>query len=260
VMRLSVHLDGLLQLRSGRGGRDPDPVALAMRAESGGADGISVALSSRDSVSTGRDLRMLRALVRGCLNIEVSPFGARLDELAWIQPDQVTLVPEDALSGGMAPALDLTEAASAMAPVAARLRDAGIRVVAFVAADPEQVLAAADAGLDGVELDTAHYARTVLRPGWSPPDEIEALLEGRFLKGGGHPAHALGQLAAAASVATDRGLGVAAGRGLGLAALPALATVPGLEEVHVGHAVLVRALEAGMEPAVREVVRLLRQG
>ncbi|MEB3203848.1 MAG: pyridoxine 5'-phosphate synthase [Candidatus Sericytochromatia bacterium] len=259
-MRLSVHLDGLMMLRSVRGGRDPDPVALAVRAESGGADGISVALSSRGAASTGRDLRMLRAMVRGCLNIEVSPFGPRLDDLAWVQPDQVTLVPEDALTGAMAPALDLTETASAIAPVAARLLDAGIRVVAFVAADPEQVLAAADAGLDGIELDTAPYARMVLRPGWTPPDEVEALLEGRFLKGGGHPAHALGQLASAASVAADRGLAVAAGRGLGLAALPALASVPGLEEVHVGHAVLVRALETGMESAVREVLGLLRRG
>ncbi|MEB3237812.1 MAG: pyridoxine 5'-phosphate synthase [Candidatus Sericytochromatia bacterium] len=259
MMRLSVHLDGFVAARAMRGGRDPDPVALALRAESGGADGISVSLASRASAVSTRDLRLLRSVLRGHFNIEASPFGGRLEDLLFLQPDQVTLVPEEALHAAAGPALDLLEDGEAIAPVAARLREVGIRIVAFVAPDPGQVLAASDLGLDGVELDASAYARTVLRPGWTPPDDAEALQEGRFLKGGGHPAHALGQLASAATVATDRGLGVAAGRGLALAALPDLATVPGLEEVHVGHAVFSRALEVGLEPAVRETIALLRQ-
>ncbi|MEB3298118.1 MAG: pyridoxine 5'-phosphate synthase [Candidatus Sericytochromatia bacterium] len=258
MIRLTVHLDVAVAMRSAREDRDPDPVALAIRAESGGADSVSLPLAPQQGSRALRDLRLLRPLLRGALNLELSSRSEPDADIFELLPDQVTLVHAPFSEMQASPPLDLTIEGEVLGPLVARLHAAGMRVVAFVPPDPAQMVEAARLGLDGVELDTSSYAASVVRPGWTVPEDRAALLEGRFVRGGSHPAQLLGQLASAATVASDHGLSVAAGRGLSRAALPALATLPGLEEVHVGHALFVRALEIGLEEAVREVRGLLR--
>lgn len=235
MIRLSVNVDKVATLRQSRGGEEPDPVAAAVVCENAGADGITVHLREDRRHIQERDVRLLREVVHTELNLEMAATEEMLRFALEVRPDQCTLVPERTEELTTEDGLDVLAVRDELPDYIRRLKEAGIRVSIFSRLDPEQIEAAAEVGADRVELFTGPYAHA--RPG---EEEREF---GRLLK--------------AAELARKLGLGLNAGHDLNLRNLPRVATLPGLLEVSIGHALISYALFVGLERAVKEYLRAL---
>ena len=229
-MRLYVNIDHVATLRQARRTDEPDPVRAAALAELAGADGITVHLREDRRHIQDRDVELLRQTVRTVLNLELAAADEILELALRLRPDQATLVPERREEVTTEGGLDCVRGAGRLAGVLARLRDARIRTSLFIAPDPASVAAAVALGADAVELHTGRYAHQ-----W---------------RGGGE---ALAELTTAAAAARDAGLAVHAGHGLTYENVAAVAALPDIEELNIGHSVISRAVLVGLERAVREM-------
>jgi len=236
MIRLSVNVDKVATLRQSRGGDEPDPVAAAVICENAGADGITVHLRADRRHIQERDVRLLREVVHTELNLEMAATDEMLRFALEVRPDQCTLVPERSEELTTEDGLDVLAVRDRLPGFIGRLKDAGIRVSIFSKLDPEQIRAAAEVGADRVELFTGPYAHA--RPGQEQEREF-------------------GRLREAAELAGELGLGLNAGHDLTLHNLPRVATLPGLLEVSIGHALISYAVFVGLERAVREFLKAL---
>jgi len=236
MIRLSVNVDKVATLRQSRGGDEPDPVAAAVMCENAGADGITVHLRGDRRHIQERDVRLLREVVHTELNLEMAATDEMLRFALEVRPDQCTLVPERTEELTTEDGLDVLAVREELPGYIRRLKEAGIRVSIFSRLDPEQIEAAAEVGADRVELFTGPYAHA--RPGEEQEREFGRLLE-------------------AAELAGKLGLGLNAGHDLNLRNLPRVATLPGLLEVSIGHALISYAVFVGLERAVKEYLRAL---
>ena len=236
MIRLSVNVDKVATLRQSRGGDEPDPVAAAVICEMAGADGITVHLRADRRHIQERDVRLLREVVHTELNLEMAATDEMLRFALEIRPDQCTLVPERTEELTTEDGLDVLAVRDSLTGFIGKLKDAGIRVSIFSRLDPEQIKAAAEVGADRIELFTGPYAHA--RPGEEQEREFRRLME-------------------AARLAGKLGLGLNAGHDLNLRNLPRVATLPGLLEVSIGHALISYAVFVGLERAVREFLRAL---
>ncbi len=236
MIRLSVNVDKVATLRQSRGGAEPDPVAAAVICEMAGADGITVHLRADRRHIQERDVRLLREVVHTELNLEMAATDEMLRFALEIRPDQCTLVPERTEELTTEDGLDVLAVRDSLTGFIGKLKDAGIRVSIFSRLDPEQIKAAAEVGADRIELFTGPYAHA--RPGEEQEREFRRLME-------------------AAELAGKLGLGLNAGHDLNLRNLPRVATLPGLLEVSIGHALISYAVFVGLERAVREFLRAL---
>lgn len=239
-MRLYVNIDHVATVRQARGTDEPDPVRAAVLAELGGADGITVHLREDRRHIQDRDVRLLMSTVRSGINLELAATSEILDLACELHPMQVTVVPEKreevttegglSLSGG--PQRESTEAA------VVRLRGEGIRTALFIDPDEDPVRISADMGVEAIELHTGEYANA--------HDS-----EGRACQ--------LARIRAAAELAKSLGMHVHAGHGLTYENVAPVAGVADLEELNIGHAIVSRAVFSGMERAVRDMCRIVRQ-
>jgi len=233
---LFAKLDPIAVLRRAGGGLDPDPVIAAPLAELGGAEGISVTCGREADLVQERDLRLLREVVRTALNICLPP-GEEFMKLALtLRPDLVTLVTEGDDGLRSVRGLDVEDRRPELVPLVQALAGGGIGVAVLVDPSPVQVKAAHRLGANAVLLHTGRLA-------WASGPaaraaEFEALVN-------------------AAKVADRLGLAVHAGGGLSSPALRAVAQVSEITAVHVGQALVARAVLVGIEGAVRELLRLL---
>jgi pyridoxine 5-phosphate synthase len=232
MIRLHINVDHVATLRQQRGTRYPDPVVAAALCELAGADGITVHLREDRRHIQDRDVHVLRETVRGVLNLEMAATPEMLAIARAVKPDMCTLVPEkreeQTTEGG------LTVAPGGTLEVVVRgLAEAGIPVSLFI--DPEQrvVEACARMGVGAVELHTGDYSL-------APPRGEEL---GRQLQ----------RLELAARAAGDAGLRLGAGHGLDHTNVGPVAALPGLEELHIGHGLIARAVMTGMQAAVSEL-------
>ncbi|MEZ5293034.1 MAG: pyridoxine 5'-phosphate synthase [Vicinamibacterales bacterium] len=238
MIRLSVNVNKVATVRNSRGGTEPSVVEAVRVAVEAGAPGITVHPRADRRHITPEDVRAIAGVLaplRGRIeyNIEGDPRPDLLAMVHEVRPDQCTLVPvkpgEITSQAGWAP-----EAADAVLEAAIRdMRTAGIRVSLFVDPEPEAVLMAADLGADRVELYTEPFARA-------------------FERGPEPAAEAFARYVAAARAAHGRGLGVNAGHDLDLRNLPLFRTLPHLDEVSIGHALISHALFVGLDAAVRD--------
>ncbi|OJW17061.1 MAG: pyridoxine 5'-phosphate synthase [Planctomycetales bacterium 71-10] len=230
--RLGVNIDHVATLRQARRGVEPDPVWAAAAAELGGADGITIHLREDRRHIQDRDLRVLRETVQVDLNLELAVEPEMVAIAVATRPDQVTLVPERreevTTEGGLA----VASRRGAVAEAVKRLRDAGIRVSAFLDPDPSEIDASVALGVDAIELHTGRYADA--REGRDRDAELEALR------------------AAGARIASA-GVGLHAGHGLDYRNVADVALIPGMAELNIGHAIVCRAVFVGLEAAVREM-------
>jgi pyridoxine 5-phosphate synthase len=239
MVRLSVNVNKIATLRNARGGDNPNVVEAARTCVDAGAHGITVHPRPDGRHIRYRDVRDLAAMLTVELNVEGYPapeFLALVDE---VRPAQCTLVPDspDVLTSNAG--WDLAGDTARLRAVIARLRDRGMRVSLFLDPDPAQVARAADLGADRIELYTMAYARAFETP---EQDAVYA------------------PYAAAARAACQHRLGVNAGHDLDLRNLPYLAaSLPGLLEVSIGHALIADALYLGLDPTVRAYLRALGQ-
>jgi pyridoxine 5-phosphate synthase len=236
MVRLSVNVDHVATVRNARGTAYPDPVHLAIHALNAGADGITVHLREDRRHIRERDVELLRPLV-GMLTLEMA---ARDEMLAFAKrwrPDLVTLVPERREEITTEGGLDVAGDADGAARAVSELREAGLAVCLFIDPAEEQVRAAAATGAGCVELHTGCYA-----------DAGDAPTEAREFAA----------LAEAAVLGSKLGLTVHAGHGLRVDNAPAVAALPAVRELSIGHSIVARALQLGFEGAVREMKEACR--
>lgn len=229
AMRLYINIDHVATLRQARRTDEPDPVAAAMLAERAGADGITVHLREDRRHIQDDDVERLSSSVATVLNLELATSEEIVAIACSLRPFQATLVPERREEVTTEGGLDLRDP-SRVAAVAARLAAAGCRVSLFIDPDLTAIRRAHETGVPAVELHTGRYAH-----GWRESDA------------------ALRQLAEAAAAARALGLAVHAGHGLTYTNVHAVAAIPEIEELNIGHSVVSRAILVGMARAVSEM-------
>jgi pyridoxine 5-phosphate synthase len=239
MIRLGVNIDHVATLRQARRAAEPDPVAAAVLALLGGADGITVHLREDRRHIQDRDLRLLRPVVTTRLNLELAAVDAILAIACEVKPDEATLVPERRQELTTEGGLDVAANEAVVAPAVQRLRGAGIEVSLFIDPDVRQIDTAHQLGAQAVEIQTARYseART-------PADvrrELAALVQ-------------------ATEHARALGLHVHLGHGLNYTNVQAVAAIAGVEELNIGHSIVSRAVLVGLERAVRDMKAAIREG
>jgi pyridoxine 5-phosphate synthase len=239
MIRLGVNIDHVATLRQARRGLEPDPVAAAVLAILGGADGITIHLREDRRHIQDRDLRALRPVVTNRLNLELAAVDSIADIAIEVKPDEATLVPERREEVTTEGGLDVIAHEKSVAHIVRRLRSASIEVSLFLDPDPRQVEIAHQLGVQAVEIQTARYSEA--RTAAARRDELTALAE-------------------AAAFARDRGLHVHMGHGLNYNNVQAVAAIAGVEELNIGHSIISRALLTGLVQAVRDMKEAIAQG
>ena len=233
---LGVNIDHVATLRQARGTRYPDPVQAAIEAEQAGADGVTLHLREDRRHIQNRDVELLKKILETRMNLEMAVTDEMLAIAARIRPDFCCLVPERREELTTEGGLDVAGNKSTVQKACAQLADAGIIVSLFVDADLRQVDAAAGCGAPFIEIHTGHFA--------DAPDPDRRKQE-------------LHRITAAVHHATAAGLQVNAGHGLNYHNVTAVAAMPAIKELNIGHAIICRALFTGLGPAVREMKRLM---
>ena len=237
MVRLSVNVNKVATLRNSRGGHEPSVLEAVRVVVEEGAPGVTVHPRADERHITPADVRDIAAFLaphRGTVeyNIEGDPRPGLLALVHEVRPDQCTLVPVRPGEITSQAGWGLDTPRQELTAVVADLKAAGIRVSLFVDPTPQAVALAADLGADRVELYTEPFARA-------------------FKEGEAAGRASFEHYVAAAAAAHRRGLGVNAGHDLDLRNLPLFRTVPHLEEVSIGHALMSLALFAGLPAAVR---------
>lgn len=231
--RLGVNVDHVATIRQARGTRFPDPVFAALLAERAGAYQITVHLREDRRHIQERDLIVLREVIQTRLNLEMACEESVVEIALRVRPDRATLVPEKREELTTEGGLDVVGQRGRVQDVVRRLKDAGISVSLFVEPARVQVEASAEVGADAVELHTGSYANAV--------GELEC-------------ASRLSEIQDAAVFANRMGLEVAAGHGLDLHNVQAIAAIPEIVELNIGHSIISQAVIHGLETAVSEMI------
>ena len=236
-LSLHVNIDHVATLRQARGTRYPDPVEAAMLCERAGADGITAHLREDRRHIQDRDVRLLREVVRGVLNLEMAATDEMVQIALTLRPDHVTLVPERREERTTEGGLDAVAGFDRLHPVVVRLQERGIKVSLFIAHHSAQIDAAARLGVEQIEIHTGEYAE-------ASGDDRESIAAG---------------IAMGAAQASQSGLRVAAGHGLTVQNVGSIARIPEIVELNIGHAIVSDAVIVGMRAAVRGMQRAMRQ-
>lgn len=239
MIRLGVNIDHVATVRQARRGAEPDPVAAAILAILGGADGITIHLREDRRHIQDRDLHLLRPVVVQGLNLELACAEEIVQLACQVKPDQCTLVPERREELTTEGGLDVVAQATAVRRSMDRLREAGIEVSLFVDPEVRQIEASARLGAQAIELQTASYSEA--RTPAQRQQEYRKLVE-------------------AARQARELGLHVHVGHGLNYQNVQLIASIPEVEEMNIGHSIVSRAILVGMERAVREMKQAIREG
>ena len=234
---LGVNIDHVATVRQARLTNEPDPIHAAVLAEMGGADGITVHLREDRRHIQDRDVRILRDMIRVKLNLEIAVEPGVLDVALAIRPDQATLVPEKREEITTEGGLDVVGNRMRVKQCADELWEKDIQISLFIDPDIAQVEAAADLGVEAVELHTGAYADAT--------NEAERELQMERIK-------------EASTCALKSGLVLNMGHGLTYRNVQPIAAIEGLHELNIGHSIVSHAIMVGMERAVREMKDLIR--
>jgi pyridoxine 5-phosphate synthase len=237
MIRLGVNIDHVATLRQARRAPEPDPVAAAVLALLGGADGITVHLREDRRHINDRDVHLLRQVVTRLLNLELSVADEIVTIACEVKPDQATLVPERREELTTEGGLDVVKHQSAVAKAMQRLHAAGIAVSLFIDPDIRQVEIAKVLGARAIEIQTARYSEA------KTPEDRERELD---------------CLRESTEFARQHGLHVHMGHGLNYENVWAVAKILGVEELNIGHSIVSRAVLVGLERAVREMKEAIR--
>lgn len=237
MARLGVNIDHVATLRQARNGTEPDPIAAAVLAEQAGADGIVVHLREDRRHIQDRDLRLLRQILQTKLDLEMAPVDEMVKIALDVRPDIVTLVPERREEKTTEGGLDVLAHRDRLQEVIGRLREGGIVVSLFIEPDLEIIKAAHKLGADYIELHTGHYANA---------------------RRASEEAAALDAIQQSAKFAAKLNIGVNAGHGLTYRNVKRVAAMKEIIEFNIGHSIVARAVQVGMERAVTEMKELVK--
>lgn len=236
-MKLGVNIDHVATVRAARGTRYPDPIQAALVAEQAGADAITLHLREDRRHIQERDVALLVEILTARMNLEMAVTDEMLAIAARYQPEACCLVPERRQELTTEGGLDVVGSEPGIASACRFLAEAGIRVSLFVDPDAGQIEAAARVQAPVIELHTGSYADA---RGAAQEQEYRRLRE-------------------AATLARKLGLIVHAGHGLHYHNVEAVAAIPEISELNIGHAIVARALFTGLASAVSEMKRLMIQ-
>ncbi len=235
MIHLGVNIDHIATIRQARRTYEPDPVAAAHACQLGGAQVITVHLREDRRHIQDRDVRILRETVSVPLNLELSVSDEIVALACQWKPDQATLVPERREEVTTEGGLDLFSNANKIASAIQRLKEVGIRVSLFLDPDPHQIERAGRLGIDAIELHTGSYANA---------------------RGTQQQAE-LGRLTRAGKWVTEAGLLLHAGHGLNYDNVVAIAQIPLMRELNIGHSIVSRSVFVGLQEAVAQMRRLI---
>jgi pyridoxine 5-phosphate synthase len=246
MTKLSVNINKFATLRNSRGGSNPDVVKAAVDAQRFGADGITVHPRPDERHIRYSDVREIKSIITTEYNIEGNPKEQKFVDLVLeVKPHQVTLVPDDLNQVTSDHGWDTKKHKTYLQEIISVFKDAGIRVSIFVDPDIEVVEGAAETGTDRIELYTESYAK----------EYADSSSANR--RGGNQ--QAVEPFVYAAKRAQELGIGVNAGHDLDLHNLKYLKqSIPWLDEVSIGHALICDALYLGFENAIQLYKRQLQ--
>lgn len=245
MIELGVNIDHVATLRQARRTYEPDPVWAAVEAHLGGADGITVHLREDRRHIQDADVRRLRDLVHIKLNLEMAATDEMIGIACTLKPEMAMLVPEGREEVTTEGGLDIVAQEARLADAVARLAGAGIVTSVFIDAELAQVEAAARIGARVCELHTGPYAHAFHargRDAESPAVTAE-----------------LAKLRSAGEAVRRHGMRFNAGHALNYFNVQPVAALPGLRELHIGHAIVARSVFVGLREAVREMKALIRE-
>ncbi|HSD36123.1 MAG TPA: pyridoxine 5'-phosphate synthase [Rhodocyclaceae bacterium] len=245
MIELGVNIDHVATLRQARRTYEPDPVWAAVEAHLGGADGITVHLREDRRHIQDQDVRRLRELTHIKLNLEMAATSEMVAVACDIKPEMAMLVPEGRQEVTTEGGLNILGDEARLKDVISRLRDAGIMTSVFIDADPAQVEAAARIGARVCEIHTGPYAHAFFSRGRDM--RSPAVLE------------ELNRIRVAGRAIVDHGMRFNAGHALNYFNVQPVAALPEIRELHIGHAIVSRAVFVGLREAVAEMKRLMRE-
>lgn len=237
ALRLGVNIDHVATIRNARGGIHPDPVRAARLAEQAGADGITAHLREDRRHISDHDIERLVSEIALPLNFEMAATDEMLAIALRHRPHAACIVPEKREERTTEGGLEVAGAMEALRPMVGRLGDAGIRVSLFIEADLRQLDAARAIGAPVVELHTGAYCDAV----------------------GADRARELARIQAAAAHAAAIGLECHAGHGLAFDTVGAVAAIPSIVELNIGHFLVGEAIFVGLEQSICMMRTLMDQ-
>ena len=235
---LGVNIDHIATLRQARGTPYPDPVAAALLIEDAGADSITLHLREDRRHIQDDDVFLLKQQMRTPMNLEMAVTDEMQGIAEQVKPQYCCLVPERREELTTEGGLDVASQQATVSQACARLANAGVRVSLFIDADKKQIDAALACGAPAIELHTGHYA-----------DAEDSREQSRLLQ----------KIRECSHYANEAGLQVNAGHGLNTDNLAAIAAIPEIVELNIGHAIIADALTLGLEKAVQEYMRIMAE-
>ena len=245
MIELGVNIDHVATLRQARRTYEPDPVWAASEAHLGGADGITFHLREDRRHIQDRDVERLAETTQIKLNFEMAATDEMIAIACRIKPQMAMLVPEGRHEVTTEGGLDILGQEARLKDQIARLAEAGICTSVFIDAEPAQVEAAARIGAQVCEIHTGPYAHAFHDRGRDA--EAPAVLA------------ELAKIRAAGLAVRELGMRFNAGHALNYYNVQPLARLPGVRELHIGHAIVSRAVFVGLREAVREMKALIRE-
>ncbi|MEP6764179.1 MAG: pyridoxine 5'-phosphate synthase [Gemmatimonadaceae bacterium] len=227
--RLYVNIDHVATVRQARRGAEPDPVQAALQCEKAGADGITAHLREDRRHIQDDDVTRLAHSITTVLNLECAATNEMIALAELLKPLAVTLVPERREEVTTEGGLDVHLGERHLADAISRLKRAGVRASLFIDPDARAITQSHALGADAIELHTGSYSH-----GTSNPKTLAALVDG-------------------AALASSLGLAVHAGHGLTVQNVRAVAAIPSIEELNIGHSIVSRAIFVGLDAAVKEI-------
>jgi pyridoxine 5-phosphate synthase len=243
MIELGVNVDHVATVRQARRTYEPDPVWAAVEAHLGGADGITVHLREDRRHIQDEDVRRLRELTHIKLNLEMAATDEMVAIASRIKPEMAMLVPEGRHEVTTEGGLNILGAENSLRAAVSRLRAAGLVVSVFIDADIRQVEAAKRIGASVCEVHTGPYAHAFHSKGRDA--ESPAVIA------------ELKKIQAAGEAIRGQGMRFNAGHALNYFNVEPVARLPGVRELHIGHAIVSRAVFVGMREAVREMKGLM---
>jgi len=241
-LRLGVNIDHVATIRNARGGRHPDPVRAAKFAIEAGADGITAHLREDRRHISDDDIARLKREIAKPLNLEMAATSEMIAIAVRTRPHAACLVPERRAERTTEGGLDAAGARAELEPRIAALRDAGIRVSLFIAADPLQIEAAVALRAPVIEIHTGAWCHALFDGGKAAVDA-----EWRRIREG-------------ARLANSLGLEVHAGHGLDYASAEAIASLPEIVELNIGHFLVGEAVFMGLAETVKAMRAAMDRG
>jgi pyridoxine 5-phosphate synthase len=232
MIKLGVNVDHVATIRQARMTYEPDPVTAAGLADLGGANIITIHLREDRRHIQDRDLDLLRQTVFTKLNLEMATSQEIIDIAIRIKPEQITLVPEKRQEVTTEGGLSVTSQKEVLTDIIKKFKDNDIYVSLFIDPDKDQIIASGEVGAQAVELHTGNYANAKSEK--QSTEMLEVLKEG-------------------VKIAKDAGLMVNAGHGLTYKNTGPIVEGMDVEELHIGHSIVSRAIFVGIKRAVKEM-------